>query len=132
MFKYSYAQKYHMINKNISISNNSKLSEKEIYGAYRIFFGTLVSEPRLRIINLLRKREKNVSEIMSELGMDQTSVSHNLSRLKKCGFVASKIEGKYRQYSLNKKTIKPLMNLIDKHMSGHCVHILQNKKEGTR
>ena len=85
-----------------------KISKKDLYKAYKIFFGTLVSESRIRIINLLRKRKKSVSEIMSELKMDQTSVSHNLARLKQCGFVNVEIKGKFRYYSLNKETIKPM------------------------
>lgn len=120
-----------MISKNILKQSRRKgFKEEEVYNAYKIFFGTLVSEPRLRIINLLRKKEKSVSKIMSELDMDQTSVSHNLSRLKKCGFVNVKIKGKFRYYTLNKETIKPLMSLIDTHMSKHCIHILrsQNKR----
>lgn len=104
--------------------------EEEVYGAYKIFFGTLVSESRLRIINLLRLGKKNVSEIMSELNMDQTSVSHDLRRLRECGFVLSEINGKYRYYSLNKETIEPLMGMIDKHMAGNCIHILRKTKEG--
>ena len=104
--------------------------KKEIYGAYKIFFGTLVSESRLKIINLLRKGKKNVSDIMKKLKMDQTAVSHDLSRLKKCGFVVCKSKGKYRYYKLNRETIKPLMKLIDKHMSQYCIHILKEMKGG--
>ena len=102
-----------------------KITEEEIYGAYKIFFGTLVSESRLKIINLLRNGKKNVSEIMSELKMDQSAVSHDLSRLKKCGFVKMEIDRKFRYYSLNEETIKPLMRLIDEHMSRYCIHILK-------
>ena len=99
--------------------------EEEIYGAYKIFFGTLVSSPRIRIINLLRKGRKNVSQIVNELGMDQTAVSHDLARLKKCGFVNVEVDRKYRYYRLNEATIRPLMELIDEHMSQFCVHILR-------
>ena len=43
-----------MINKTIQASCHSKgYDDKELYGAYKIFFGTLVSEPRLKIINFL-------------------------------------------------------------------------------
>ncbi len=108
---------------------NRNISEKEHYMAYKIFFGTLVSEPRLKIINLLRKKKMNVSEIVKKLNADQTAVSHDLRRLKNCGFVVVEIKGKYRYYKLNEKTIKPLMSLIDKHMAGFCIHILKNKKE---
>jgi DNA-binding transcriptional ArsR family regulator len=60
--------------------------------------------------------------------MDQTAVSHDLARLKQCGFVKSEVEGKFRYYSLNEETIKPLMGLIDKHMSRYCIHILREMK----
>ncbi|PIN90290.1 hypothetical protein COU57_03890 [Candidatus Pacearchaeota archaeon CG10_big_fil_rev_8_21_14_0_10_32_14] len=105
------------------------IQEADIYGAYKIFFGTLVSGSRLKIINLLRNGKRNVSEIMEELDMDQTCVSHDLARLKQCGFVNMEIDGKYRNYTLNNETIKPLMDIIDKHMSGNCVHILKKEIE---
>ena len=119
-----------MINKIIlkQCCEKHGFSEEELYGAYKIFFGTLVSEPRLKIINLLRIKKKNVSEIMEELQMDQTSISHNLARLKKCGFVKSEIDGKYRYYKINDETIRPLMETIEKHMSKYCIHILMAMK----
>ena len=77
-----------MINKNILHNCHKEgFNEKELYGAYKIFFGTLFSKSRLRIINSLIIKRKNVSEIVKELNIDQTSVSHDLNRLKKCGFV---------------------------------------------
>ena len=118
-----------MTNKDIlKKGKQAGFKESEIYGSYKIFFGTLVSEPRLRIINLLRKGKRSVSEIISKLKMDQTSVSHNLARLRKCGFVDVEVKGKFRYYKLNSKTIKPLMFLIDNHMLKHCLHILKKGK----
>ena len=118
-----------MINKAIlNHVHKEGFSEEELYGAYKLFFGTLVSEPRLKIINLLRKRRLNVSEIMRELNLDQTIVSHNLARLKQHGFVISETEGKFRYYKINEETIKPLMDLIDNHMSAYCIHILKSMK----
>lgn len=120
-----------MINKNIlNWCCNEGFNEQELYGAYKIFFGTLVSEQRLKIINLLRKERKNVSEIMDALKMDQTILSHNLARLKLCGFVTSEVDGKFRYYKLNERTIKPLMEIIEKHMSQYCIHILRAMKGG--
>ena len=116
-----------MINKNIlNTCHTAGFSESDIYGAYKIFFSTLVSYPRLRIINLLRKGRKNVYEICSELKIGQTAISHNLARLRACGFVSSDVEGKFRYYRLNDKTIKPLINIIDEHMAQYCIHILHN------
>ena len=107
---------------------HNKISKNELYKSYKIFFGTLVSSSRLKIINLLRKGRKNVSEIIKELKMNQTAVSHDLSRLKKCGFVEIERMGKFRYYKLNENTIKPLMKIIEKHMSQFCIHILHNMK----
>ncbi len=120
-----------MINKNILHScHREGFDQEELYGAYKIFFGTLVSESRLKIINLLRRGKKNVSEIMQELKMDQTAASHDLRRLRDCGFVIYEREGKFRYYKLNEETIKPLMGLIEKHMGNYCVHILRGMKDG--
>ena len=116
---------------NNYILKHAHLNEKEIYDSYKIFFGTLVSEPRLKIINLLRDKKRNVSEIMKNLKMDQTSVSHNLARLKRCGFVEIEVKGKFRYYKLNEETINPLMTLIDKHMARHCVYILKSDKKSS-
>ena len=118
-----------MINKSILHSCNKEgFDSGEVYGASKIFFGTLVSESRLKIINFLRGKSANVSEIIGALKMDQTAVSHDLTRLKKCGFVNVEVNGKFREYSLNDETIKPLMSLIDKHMSKYCIHILNEWK----
>ena len=118
-----------MINKNIRKDvHKAGFSDSELYDSYKIFFGTLVSEPRLKIINCLRKKKRNVSELMAELKMDQTAVSHNLARLRRCGFVIAERDGKFVQYKLNNKTINPLMDIIEKHMARHCVHILRGMK----
>lgn len=118
-----------MINKNIlKHAHHHGFNEEDIYGAYKIFFGTLFSESRLKIINLLRKSKKNVSEIMAELKMDQTAVSHDLARLRKCGFVNTERNGKFIYYKLNEDTIKPLMEIIDNHMSQYCIHILHTEE----
>ncbi|MBS3174416.1 winged helix-turn-helix transcriptional regulator [Candidatus Woesearchaeota archaeon] len=122
-----------MIKKYILNHIHKKIhNEQEFYKAYKIFFGTLVSGSRLKIINLLRKEEKNVSEIVGALKISQPAVSHDLARLKKCGFVNVKINKNFRYYSINKETIKPLMDLIDVHMSKYCIHIIHEIKGDKR
>lgn len=88
--------------------------------AHKIFLETLSNETRLEILLLLQKKPQNVTEISQSTGLNQTTLSHNLSRLEKCGFVQVEQEGKYRIYSLNKETINPLLRLIDKHMNKYC------------
>lgn len=113
--------------KKVDIHN---VSERELLDAYCLFLNTFSSKPRLRILNLLRSKEMNVSEIAEELKMGQTHVSHNLNRLKNCGFVKDKAKGKHRYYKLNKKTIRPILNLVDTHMNAHCIQIIKKMKGG--
>jgi ArsR family transcriptional regulator len=117
-----------MVKKSILHHGHKKHNKEDTYDAYKIFFGTLVSQSRLRIINLLREGEKTVSEMVTTLNYAQPTVSHDLARLKNCGFVNVRIVKNFRHYSLNKKTIEPLMKLIDAHMDDYCLHILHQRR----
>lgn len=97
--------------------------------AHKIFLETLSNETRLEILLSLQKESQNVTEISRSTGLNQTTISHNLSRLQKCGFVQVEKEGKYRIYSLNRETIIPLLKLIDKHMNKYCRKLCQCDKE---
>ncbi len=87
---------------------------------YHIFFSNLSNPLRIEIIGSLRKKNKNVSELSKELKIEQSKVSHALSILKKCKIVESSPRGKERIYSLNKKTIIPILNIIDNHSKNYC------------
>ncbi|MBI2147799.1 helix-turn-helix transcriptional regulator [Candidatus Woesearchaeota archaeon] len=90
---------------------------------YQLFFGSLANPNRLQIINTLRqgkKSGKNVTEICAATGFEQTMVSHNLKRLERCGMLFAEQRGKRRYYTLNKTTIRPLLELIDHHMDNYC------------
>ena len=99
-----------------------------IQRAYDYFFETLANRRRLKIIDLLGIKPMSVSEIVEKSELEQSNVSHNLKRLEYCGFVVVKPNGKQRIYSLNKETIKPLMNLIEKHTHKFCIHCIQGGK----
>ncbi len=90
---------------------------------YKLFFGTLGNEMRLQILHALVRRQKNVTELTNELGFDQTTISKNLKRLTECGFVHNSRKGKHSIYSLNKKTILPLLKLIDRHTNKYCKYL---------
>ncbi len=95
---------------------------------YKFFFGALANPNRLQIINVLREGKKNVTEICEATGFEQTMVSHNLKILEHHGMVFKEKEGKYRYYTVNRKTIKPLLEFIDAHMEEYCCKILRGKK----
>jgi DNA-binding transcriptional ArsR family regulator len=95
---------------------------------YKFFFGALANPNRLQIINVLRGNKKNVGEICQITGFEQTMVSHNLKTLEHHGMVFMEKKGKFRYYTVNKKTIKPLLELIDAHMKEYCCKLLEGKK----
>jgi len=94
---------------------------------YKLFFGTLGNEIRIQILHALIDKPKNVTELTKELRVDQTTISKNLKRLQTCSFVYNKKEGKNSIYSLNEKTIKPLLKLIDNHTQKYCAHLCERK-----
>lgn len=97
------------------------LKDKMIQDAYDRFLVTLRNKPRLAIVQALISGNKNVGQLTNELNIHQTTVSHSLKRLLDCGFVFVARNGKERVYSVNKKTIKPLMDLMEAHVSNYCV-----------
>ncbi len=106
------------------MKNESYNNPGRAYEAYGVFFETLANQNRLRIINALRQGERNVTQIVAKTGLEQTCVSHCLTRLERCGFVSARRDGKYRVYALNEATILPLMKLIDSHTRAYCIHLI--------
>lgn len=101
---------------------------KKLHQPYKQFFGTLANQYRLDVINLLSKKEHTVSMICKKTGHNQTTISHNLKRLERCGFVTAQPKGKERIYTLNHKTIRPLLKLMNQHMNSYCKKICEVKK----
>ena len=66
-----------------------------------------------------------MTEICKRIKCNQTTISHNLRRLEKCGFVSVKPNGKERIYSLNKETTKPLSDLMHKHINKYCKRLCE-------
>ncbi len=84
--------------------------------SYILFFKALSNDTRLRIIDLLRKGPRNATEIGEALHIEQSMVSHNLACLINCGFVMAKQYGKNKVCSLNKETVIPLLEIMDRHI----------------
>lgn len=95
---------------------------------YGLFFTSLANPNRLQIVSFLRQKSMNVTEICQATNFEQTMVSHNLKRLERCGMVFVEQKGKNRYYTLNKKTIKPLLQLIDNHINQYCCKVLEESK----
>ncbi|MCH7567940.1 MAG: winged helix-turn-helix transcriptional regulator [Nanoarchaeota archaeon] len=96
------------------------IKSKSLQNAYDRFLTTLSNKVRLTIIYSLKDNPKNVTRLTNELKIHQTTVSHSLRRLLDCGFVFVEQNGKERIYSVNKKTIKPLLKLMEEHVNNYC------------
>ena len=83
---------------------------------YTLFFKALSNDTRLRIIDLLRRGSRNATGIGEALDIEQSMVSHNLACLINCGFVLVEQNGKNKVCSLNKQTVVPLLEIIDRHI----------------
>ena len=70
----------------------------------------------MRIIDLLMKGSRNVTEIGEALDIEQSMVSHNLACLANCGFVFVEQNAKNKVCSLNEETVLPLLEVIDRHI----------------
>jgi DNA-binding transcriptional ArsR family regulator len=87
---------------------------------YHIFFRNLANPLKINIISALKEKESSVGELSEKLKVEQSKISHALALLKRCKIVNSKQEGKQRIYSLNKKTIIPMLKMIDEHSKSFC------------
>ena len=84
------------------------------------FFTVISNKTRWKIIYSLYEKDKTVTDICNDINEEQSKVSHNLKTLSECKIVFSKRKGKYIIYTLNKKTIKPLIKHIEKHRLEFC------------
>ncbi len=87
---------------------------------YHIFFSNLANPLRIKIISCLKEKARSVSELSQKIEEEQSKVSHALASLKSCNIVEAEQKGKQRIYSLNKKTILPILKLIDNHAQTFC------------
>ncbi len=72
-----------------------------------------VAEPRRRqILTFLAADERQVSEIVVAVGLDQPSVSKHLGVLRRVGLVRVRRNGRHRLYRTNAEALKPMHDWI--------------------
>lgn len=84
------------------------------------FFNVISNKTRWKIIESLYEKEKIVNDICKDIKEEQSKISHNLKILLDCNFVFYEKEGTKKKYYLNKKTMKPLLDIVQKHMKDFC------------
>ncbi|MGV8150334.1 MAG: ArsR/SmtB family transcription factor [Candidatus Woesearchaeota archaeon] len=93
--------------------------------SYNDFFQTLANPTNQTIIQELLIMPMNVTEISSKTKLEQSHISHSLKKLYECRIVDVKRDGKQRIYSLNKDTIMPILQVVDKHAKKMCPKCLK-------
>lgn len=84
------------------------------------FFQVLADPTRIRIVELLLTGERNVSELVSLLGLKQGRVSSHLACLRWCGFITTRREGKYVYYSITDPRVRQLVQLARQLLADHA------------
>ena len=91
---------------------------------HALLFQALANPTRMQILHLLsEKGSMNVSQIIEELELEQTHVSHNLRCLAFCGLVTVARRGKSRIYSLNDETVLPILEIADRHLRKYASNL---------
>jgi len=84
---------------------------KDIQDPRKYIFSALSCGRRIRIIEILKDGEKKASEIIPELGVDQSAVSRHLSILKSAGVVKSRKSGVNVIYSIADPDVLKLLDI---------------------
>ncbi len=74
----------------------------------------LADPNRQKIINLLKKREMSVSELLKHFDISGASLSHHLNILKNAELISSRRDGQHIIYSLNLTVFEEILHEITK------------------
>ena len=99
---------------------------------FHLFFGVFANRLRAGIVKTLMEKPMQVTELAAALNVERSRVSHALLTMNRCHVVESEKDGKQRIYSLNKETVKPLMQLVDKHVESYCKYCWAKTKSELR
>lgn len=76
------------------------------YSRFATFFQAISDPTRQKILLLLEKKERCVSELVAEFNLSQPSISRHLAVLRHAGLVSAQREGQQVYYSLNGDSIR--------------------------
>jgi ArsR family transcriptional regulator len=97
---------------NISYSKSdilSHLPNTKVCNKLANFYSIFSDVTRLKILVSLLLQEMCVSELSTHLGINQTTISHQLKTLKNIGAVSATRDNKYIYYKVNNKFINNIM-----------------------
>lgn len=87
-------------------------SQDRVFESVAELFAVLSTPIRLKIISAVCQREKNVSELLSEIKTTQPNMSQHLSMLYRCGVLAKRREGTQVYYRLQSERVATLCRAV--------------------
>ena len=92
-----------------------KKEEAEKIARYADMFSAMGTEPRLRIMRLLLSAHPQgmvVGDVLSELNITASTLSHHLDKLKNEDLVRVRREGTFLWYSANAQALQELLGFL--------------------
>ena len=90
-----------------------KLSYKENFKKKFDFFNALGNEERLKIIEILKEKDRCVCELEYALDKSQSSISHHLRILEAAGLIKGWKKGKFTYYGIEKDQLKKYLDVLN-------------------
>ena len=84
------------------------------------FFKGLGDPTRLRVVETLLEKERNVSELIQLLKLPQSNISNHLACLKWCGYISSRKEGTSVYYQVTDERVKEIIGLAREIIADHA------------
>ncbi len=77
------------------------------------FFRALGEETRVKIVLMLFREEMCICELIDQLNLSQSAVSHHVKILKQAELVNDRRKGKWTFYSINKLGFEKHLHILD-------------------
>ncbi len=87
------------------------------------FFKGLGDPTRIRIVEALLEKERNVSELLKLLGIPQSNISNHLACLKWCGYITSRKEATSVYYQITDERVKKIVVLAREIIADHAENL---------
>src|SRR5471032_517571 len=94
---------------------SEKTQSEDQVARYADMFSAIGTEPRLRIMRLLLSAHPDgmvVGDVIRELGISASTLSHHLDKLKNEGLVRVRREGTFLWHSANAETLQELLGFL--------------------
>ena len=87
------------------------------------FFKGLGDSTRLRIVEALLEGERNVSELITLIGVPQSNISNHLACLKWCGYITSRKERTNVFYRITDERVRQVVKLARSIIADHAENL---------